>query len=601
MDKAEIYIKKLIALAIAGLVFYGTDIYFPWTVALPFAFLVLSFLHFRITDIKPDYLYGLSRSDDFLNNKGGLWMLFKLIVTLPAFIYDIIVWTIHGVYVLFIIFIDFLLLIKTVIYWIIHAILWFLKLFVPPIIFIYKVFIHYFIFWLWWIYRVAFRNVGLSAHKNFFLVALWGSVPALFIFVLFYGVGLLMDLPAIVAIGIVFSILPVVWSYGEISAMRHEDRFDEDYSTVRLKFKSGFDAIKAVSFYLIIFLLLLLTELILNMFGWIPVVGFSLLGISLNISTFASLLLLFIFVILLFAKFMLPPHVVIDEEHENDLDNSVKFLGVIGRKFLRYLLSLIPAGFFSAILAVIPAIIVYLAVLLTLNIKDAVIDTRITAIEAQNYTLEGEEKYIAEKRADRLSYFLEFPQNVFNDFTSLTTLIENRKSLEKNIETASRELEQIEYMFNNDVDSIQNRIEQLKVSSGQSDSIRVERLEATVERKTHDFESWKMEREDSIMHMEYDQKDLKAMIIQLPLVFLFVMIWIAFIGGLVLAVVIAYLGNVFYDIYLLQEDGKQTYFRQVVLHLNEKDRKQPLLGFTIMVLIIVGLFLLSRGFLKWPF
>ena len=595
MDNTSNYIKKIIALAISAGIYYFGSYLASYFITLPVAFLVLSVLHYRITDEKPGYLYGLSRSEEFLNRKGGFWLLFKFIINLLGFVYDLFVWTFNGVYVLFFIIIDILMLIKIVIYWIIHAILWFLKLFVPPLIFTYKILIHYLILWPWWIYRTTFQNISKSVNKNFYFVSLWGSVFAILIIALFYGVGLLFEIPAVVILGIVFSILPLVWSYGEISAMRFHHRYHDRYDDVKLKFQSGFDAVRAVSFYLLIFLILLVLELIFNVLGWIPVAGFSLLGISLNMNTLASLLLLFAFVILLFAKFMLPPHVVIDKHYENDSYGAIKFVGLIGRNFLRYILSLIPAGFFSLIISIIPSIIILLAVLLSLNLKDSVIETRMTALKSRQYTLEGIERYRVSKKAERLEYLIDFPQNIFNDFTSLKELIENRQTLENNISMAEAELVEIENMFTNDIDSIQNMMNQLKNSSATSDSIRISRFQNTIKRKNEDFYSWKRERRYSIQKMQIDLKGLKNLIIQLPIAFFFSIIWFALFGGIILAAIVSYLGNVFYGIYLLKEDGAPTYFRQVLEQLNKKDKNQPLLGFTILIIFLVIIYFVFFG------
>ena len=86
---------------------------------------------------------------------------------------------------------------------------------------------------------------------------------------------------------------------------------------------------------------------------------------------------------------MMPPHMVHDKDFNTRIPGSIKFLGVIGRKFLRYLLALVPAGFFGAILAVIPAIVVGLAVYITLNVKNVILDAHIARIHHSALTLGG--------------------------------------------------------------------------------------------------------------------------------------------------------------------------------------------------------------------
>ena len=183
MDQAFLYIKKLIALVLS---FFVMALVFGWLttiniispslayelnsgmtgsaflIALMSGFLVLSFLHFKITGIKPKYLYGMKKADDHLNRKGGFWLLFKWIFSLFGFTYDLVVWSVNGIYALFLIIIDILLLVKTIVFWIIHAIIWFLRLFVPPIVFLYKMFIYYLVRWPWKIYKLTFRNISIS-------------------------------------------------------------------------------------------------------------------------------------------------------------------------------------------------------------------------------------------------------------------------------------------------------------------------------------------------------------------------------------------------------------------------------------------------------
>ena len=583
MDKVSVYIKNLIALAISFFitVWLGRETDSIWVI--PFGFLVLSFLYFKITGKKPDLLYGVPTSDKFINNKGGFWLLFKWILTFFGLIYDIVIWTITGVYVLFQIFIDILLLIKTIIFWIIHAIIWFLKLFVPPIVFVYKIFLHYFIHWIWWIYKLSFRNISVSVNKNFYFTALYGGVISIFLVLLFYGVGILVGIPQIVFVGFVFAILPVVWSFGEISALRYENRFNDGFSEVKARYSSGFDAVKAVLFYLVILLVGLLAEITLNMLGWIPNVGFSLLGLSLNINTIVSLVLIFIFVILIFAEMMIPPHVVHNKDYENDSDNIFKLLGVIGSKFIRYILSFIPASFFSSILAVIPVIVVGLTVLLTLNVKENVLDARLNGLKAKIYALEGAEQFKAELRADRLVFYKNFPMNLNEEFNNLKLRKDDKNSLKENISVAAYEFQQVEKMYNEDIVKLEQEINGLTGISTEEAMNRKYAAELSLKNKKSDFSAWKADRELDMAKMKLKLKDEKGMIAQLPIVFLLTIIWFSLFGGIVLAVIMAYFGNVFYELYGFREDGKPTYFRQIISELNKKDKNQPLLGFTLLV------------------
>ena len=612
MEKAYLYIKKLIALLLSFTVMYLVSGWIPETnysgflftpvfasgqsvFSLMAGFLVLSFMHFKITGLKPEYLYGMKKADTYLNRKGGFWLLFKWIFSLFGLVYDIIAWSVNGVYVLFLIIIDFLLLIKTILYWIIHAIIWFLRLFVPPIIFIYRNSIYYLLRWPWWIYKLTYRNISISVNKNFYFVSLWGAVLSIFLITLFFGIGRLVGIDGVVFIGAIFSVLPLVWSYGEISAMRFEDRAEEDYSHVRTKFDSGFDAVKAVLFYMLIFLIGILAEILLDIMGWIPNLGFSLLGISLNINTFISLVLIFVFVILVFAKVLMPVHIVHNSDYESNLENSGRFLEVIGKKFLRYITAHIPGSFFAGLLSIIPVLLVGLAVSLTFQLKDGIMESRINTLEARKYTIEIKDKYVLEQRIERLNYYKAFPMNIFGDFVNLKDYSERKKNIQMNLVGLNNQFNQVEKLFREDIDSLNFVINHLKNNAEVESYALLKNAEQTLENKKSSMEDWRLQKLDEELEMTAELMNVKGMIYQLPIVFLLVIIWLSLFGGLILAVIISYFGNVYHELYNFKENDQPTYFKAQIMEINSSDRNQPLLGFTLLFVLAVVLFALSSN------
>jgi hypothetical protein len=503
----------------------------------------------------------------------------------------LIVWTLNGVYDLFLILIDILILVKNILFWFVHAVLWFLKLFVPPVIFIYKTAVYYLIRWPWWIYRLSFRNIGISINPGFFIITLWGIIPAIFLFLIFLGIGILMNYTAIGFIGAAFAILPLVWSYAEISSIRYDNRMDEGYASMRIKFGKGFEAVRSVLFYFILLLIFLISEVLLNLLGWIPQVGFTLIGISLNINTLISLFLLFIFVILLFSKFMMPPHVIHDAEHESSVQGSFRFLEVIGKKFIRYLFVHIPAAVFSALLFIIPAFIATIAIFMTLEMKNSVLDARISALNTSLRIVPEIEKFDIENQIERLEYFKNFPQIVFGDFTGLKERIEKRNSLEANIIAAESELRRNELLFIEDIDSLKSVIRIFSAGGDTIQNFRYERAKRSLESRQSDFSTFKIRSSLDIARLKSDLKNEKGMIAQLPIAFLLVIFWVSIFGGLALAVVFSYLGNIYHELYAFKEDGKVTYIQQVIHELGRRDRKQPLLGFTLIFIILFGFLL----------
>ena len=601
MEKVSLYVKKILALILAAIVFAWAsrlsiiDTQFEFILILAGAFLLFAFLDFRITGEKPRFLFGLNQSDAFLNKKGGFWNLFKWIVNLFGLAYDLVVWSLWGVYLLFILFTEFLLLIKTIVFWIIHAIIWFIRQLFPPFIFLFRMVLHYLVYWPWWIYQVAFRNMKISINKNFYIIALWGTVPALFIVFLFFAIGQLTGIPELVALSAVFAIIPLVWSYGEIAVLRFEQRERDDHTAVRTGYRSGFDAIRSVLFYLLILLVLIVSMIVLNMLGWIPNLSMTLLGITLNINMAISLLLIFLTVILFFAASILPTHILYRPEHENDLKSSLTLLQVIGRRFLRYSFAGLPASLFGTLLLVIPVLVMLLAFTITEEVKDKILQVRIEQLSGRSAGMEALDAYRADVQIKRLQKYQEVPllaPAYFEELQNSSQL----QSLRSDIGQASDQLEVRRAGFEKEVTSINAEIERIRAES--VDQAGVERSNGiallTAERLDleEEYLNWEAHQKQCIATMEVDLKEHRRVRAQMPLLYLFVGIMFALFGGLVVAVLVAYLGNVWYELYNLNEDDKPTRWCLVIREIGERDANQPLLGFTFLA-ILGGLLLLG--------
>ncbi len=102
-----------------------------------------------------------------------------------------------------------------------------------------------------------------------------------------------------------------------------------------------------------------------------------------------------------------------------------------------------------------------------------------------------------------------------------------------------------------------------------------------------DFDKWKKTGNAELEKMRLVIRDLKSRTTQLPVAFFLTIVWIALFGGLVVAVIMAYLGNVFFDLYGMREDERPTYWRKVAREMHQKDRNQPLLGFTLLIVLVL--------------
>jgi hypothetical protein len=95
--------------------------------------------------------------------------------------------------------------------------------------------------------------------------------------------------------------------------------------------------------------------------------------------------------------------------------------------------------------------------------------------------------------------------------------------------------------------------------------------------------------------MDAGIKEQKGVNIQMPILYFFMGILFAIFGGLVLAIYISYMGNVYFELYNLKEDDKPTYWRQTITELKAKDPNQPLLGFTFLAILGVLAYLVISG------
>ncbi len=587
-QNTSLYIKKLIGLTLVVIASLFAADYVELYALIPLALIVYSTIYSQIMNKKPPYLFGLKKVDDFITKKGGFWNLFKLILTILGFIYDIVIWVIWSVYLIFEIGIDIIMLIKEIIYWIIHAIIWFLKQFVPAIVFIYKMFLYYIVGWLWWIYRVSFRHVASSVKLNFFLVGLWGSIISIFAVLLFYYLDVLFGTNQLVFIGIVLATLPLAWTYGEIAAINENELQDEPYYEVTSNFQNGVESVKYILYYVVGFLVLSIIHIGLDLFGWIPNVGLTILGFALNINTLISLVLIFLYVIIIFATAIIPTHLLKTEEQETPFHDIINFLSVILKKGLQYILVTIPNAIFGALLMVIPALLVIAAIWITFTVKDDVLQRRINKLEKlKTEEITAVQSYKIDKKIDKLNYYIDFPAGIVEDTKDRKTCGKIIEKLNQYIEDQNAANTKIKVEYNAKLKDLEyDKEEAKKIKNIDRQLNELESIENSLAKLKEKYAEDISNGEFKLKKHEADIQYWKNRKRQLPISLFFVFIWVSLFGGLILAIYRAFLGNVYYELYTLKSEGL-TYFSELVKETKEKDRTQPLLGFTLLVIAIL--------------
>ena len=85
---------------------------------------------------------------------------------------------------------------------------------------------------------------------------------------------------------------------------------------------------------------------------------------------------------------------------------------------------------------------------------------------------------------------------------------------------------------------------------------------------------------------------------QFPILFFFGGLWLAIFGGMVLAFIIAYFGNVYHQVYIFRNDNEPSEWMKTIAQIKAKDSKQPLLGATLFIITGLLIYLLLVK-IKW--
>ncbi|MBN2348928.1 MAG: hypothetical protein JXJ22_08835 [Bacteroidales bacterium] len=588
------YIKRILTLGICVSAGIYCAPFLEIYICIPILLLIFSVIDFTITGKKPPHLFSFDNTNEYFN-KGGLRDLLRLIVTLFGFLYDVLVWLVWGVYLIFDVIVDIFRLVKIIFFWIIYAVLWVLKLYLPAVVILFYSFIHYFIRWVWWLYEIAFKNVKSGWNKNYYLLAFRGTFLALLLLFLFYYMGIVFEIPYLFVIGTVLSLLPLTWAFGEISSVRGKNLEHESFSTVKANFRNGIESVRSLLFYITLFVILILLQAVFNLFGWFSNVGISLIGLSFTINSLISLVLIFLFLIIFLGGLIIPTYRLYIDFSETSLSDTIIFIKQIIGKGLQYVLVLLPSAIFSVIISIIPILILIVAFWFTMSVKDGILNIKIESHRRTQLSMETElDAYRIDKKIENLRFLKLFPVGISQEMLNRNTIDFEIKYIEDDLNFEKAELLKLEEENSNQLNEINSHLSQLEnsINSGYNDEITVlKNSKLTLEKN---FSKIKGDKELIIAKSELDINFLIAKKRQISLLFLFAGFWMVIFGSLALAIVVAYLGNVFCNLYLFKNDGTPAYFYTLAKQKNTKDNKQPLLGFTLLILTLIILVLILR-------
>lgn len=594
MLKVDQYIKRLVAFFLCALLYYLSINYLPFFISIPVLSITFSLLHYRITDKKPPYLFAFIRTEEYFK-KGGMRDLLRILVSLLGFVYDVIIWTLWGVYLVFVLFIDLLDLLKSILFWIIHALIWIFRLYVPFVVFLYKIAIHYLIKWPWWLYQIAYNNVRFAYNSNSYRIALPGTLLAGLIIFLFYFLEIMLkDIPGITFIGIIIALLPITWSFGEIASIRAQKTHKETYREVKAKFQNGIEAVRSVLFYITLFVVLILIQIGLNLLGWIPNSGVPIGSFIFNINTFISLMLLFLCILIVMGVIIIPSYRIYKPFSELQLSHTGDLLKVILRKFLQYFTITVPSMVFSAIVMIIPFLIIAIVAYFSMFMKESIIEIKIGNLKSEQVaTQDPVEADSYSKQIEHLTDLQQFPLNSSQDMKHREILSSEILFSLEDLKTENEEYLSFEENYEKRLDTIQAEIE-TRTANNPND-FNIDRLVNEKEKTQIQFESIKKAKRTEIENLNTHIRYLKMKRKQVPILFFFGGIWLVIFGGMVYSFVISYQGNVFHKVFVFRNNEGKSYWSDTIANIREHDPKQPLLGGTLFIMtVIVVYFLLTK-------
>jgi hypothetical protein len=605
MSKALIFLRKLITLAIIVLIFAGAEKYHvAFYISMPVLNLAFALIASRISGISPKELYNFQRNEKYFS-KGGMRDLLRIPVMFFSFIHDFVVWEIWGLYQLFEMLVDTLSFFKDIVYWIFFGIIWFLKLLVPFWRITLNIAVFYLLKWPWWIFRYAYQNMKSVYNWNMLRIALPGSFLTLLLIQFFIFLDITYGISGLMYIGFILGLLPLSWTFGEIASVRGKKLMNVPFFEVKLNYRNGLESVRGILFFVTFFVVLLLAQAGLNLLGWIPGSGIIFLGIVLNINFLINIILLFLVVLIVFGTIILPSYRLYNEFSETSLRNLKSLIAYISKRFLQYIAGLVPSSVF-AFLSVVPIIVVViLSVMLTLSLKDNILDIKISKLKKDRLNAKEQiDDFRISQKIQELTYYKQFP--TFNEQrqTFLMQEMKHRQLLVGEIENEKKyqaklsldlvkSQENLKSQINKWSDLIQEESRKNVINQTKIEEVQLKLAHAKTE----------LGKKEQVTAREIKMSKIKVEFLQrknnqIPIVFYLSGLFAVIFLTLIFNFYIAYLGNFFYTTFIYRNDGTIAEWRNLIRAEQETDARQPLLSTTlnlILLLLAVLSFFIYRG------
>ncbi len=406
-----------------------------------------------------------------------------------------------------------------------------------------KLWIRYFFFWPWWIIKLSLRSLTFFFHSEFLIPSFIAAFLSLFVSLAFISTAWLMEMKLPFFVGLIYGILPLIWVFGEISRVRR----GRDFPELGLRISgTGYEAVRWILGYILIFILLLLLEVSFNLLASGLPPGNALPALLLGLNTFLSMAMLVVFVIIVLSLSMMPPHLVYRGNINPLVDRSLDFLDLTGRKFFRYAFAHLPGLFFAGLISVLPILFVGLALLLTLNIKSLVREGSFFSLKMnrEQRIVKGEPIMLKSSKT-----CLIVPDSERNPNYSIPGVVRMKQKADSLIQLASSSLEVEKIIYRNKMDSLKMRVEEYLLSVPADRDVQRAVVDSIFKTAGISFENWEKSRRAAFQHVEKIEKETEVFFIQLPLLYFYLVLLVSFFGAIILAGPLAYLGNLFYSLY----------------------------------------------------
>lgn len=593
MEKAYLFLRKLVALGLNLLIFFLVKDIVSVFISIPVLLLVFAFIVSRISTERPKELFNYKHSENYFA-KGGLRDLLRIPQILFGFTHDLVVWEIWGLYQIFLLFTEIVYFLKQIVFWIIHAFIWVLKHFFPFWKIVYKMFLLYVVKWVWWIYRYSFTSLKKAYNWNMLKVSIIGSFLALFIFHLFYFLEITLDIFGLKYIGVVLALLPATWVFGEIASIRGQKLMFVPFHEVRLKMRNGLESVRGLLFFITFFVVILIAQAGLALLGWISGSGIALLGFSLNISFLFNIVLLLLAIIIFFGSFVLPTYRLYNEFSETSFVNVYKLFIHIVKRSLQYLVGFIPSSFFAAIAILPSALLVGLAFYFTMQVKDNIASIKISKLQTEQALATTQlENYKLVKQIDNLESVTLFPKQYFQDINHKELIKKELDLYKKQKDQQNLQLASFQDETNKLVANLNTAIKD-ETSKSVINQTRLEEYQQALDLTQKKYAKYEATAQNEIALLEVDIDYTHKRLKQLPLLFYLSGLLTVVVFTLVLAFALSYFGNFFYRAFLFRNDGTPSEWKGFIHAEKEISKNQPLLSTTLnVILILVLIFLFS--------